>query len=86
MSKLGDLLVALGEDHTTLAQFAQHPEAVMQHYGLSDEEKDAVRSKDITKLQAAHPRSDLLIMAKECLLIMAQEPPQLVMGHHPAGD
>lgn len=82
MSKLGDFLVALGEDYDTLKQFALNPEAVMAHYELSDDEMDAVRCADITKLKAAHPRSDLLIMATKNLLILATEPPQLIMGHH----
>jgi hypothetical protein len=82
MSKLGDLLVALGEDHATLREFALNSEAVMHHFGLSDDEKDAVRNADIRALQAAHPNPNLLIMTPNNLLIMAVEPPLLIMGHH----
>jgi hypothetical protein len=85
MSKLGDLLVALSEDHATLKHFALNAEAVMQHYGLSEADKDAVRNQDIGKLKAAHPKSDLLILATKNLLILAQEPPLLILANRAGG-
>lgn len=82
MTNLGKMLVALSEDHATLKHFALSPESVMHHFDLSEDEKKAVRNEDISALQAAHPNPKLLILAHKNLLILAQEPPLLILANH----
>ncbi len=51
MSGLKQLLIDLGRDGDITDQYAKDPNAVMDRYGCSAEEKKAMLDKDIDKLK-----------------------------------
>lgn len=51
MSRLVEFLENMGRDADLTAEFENDPEAVMSRFGLSDEEKEAVRNKDVDSVK-----------------------------------
>lgn len=50
MSNITNLLTALSTDADLQAQYKNDPEAVMDSYNLTEEEKTLMADKDLTKL------------------------------------
>lgn len=59
MSRLTDLLKDLGADADLEREFENNPDSVMDRYGLSGEEKDAVKAQDFDRLKEMSGKSDL---------------------------
>ena len=53
MSKLVELLQRLGADAKLASAYEENPDAVMQEAGLSDEEREVLKSGDIEKIREA---------------------------------
>jgi len=51
MSDLTKLLQDLGQDAELCEAYIEDPERVMERYRLADEEKQAMRDKDVEKLK-----------------------------------
>jgi hypothetical protein len=51
--KIGDFLVELSEDAKRLGQFQQSPEDVLAGSGLSERQKEVLRSGDIRRIREA---------------------------------
>jgi len=52
MSKLVKMMKDLGKDADLEREFEGDPDAVMDRYGLSDDEKGAVKSGDVDKIRS----------------------------------
>ena len=52
MSNLVDFLKSMGKDSNLEDEFGRDPDAVMERFGLSDDEKAAVKSGDADKVKA----------------------------------
>jgi len=51
MSKLLDLMKQLGRDAALADRYDKDPEGVMQEAGLNDEEKQALRTRDLPAIK-----------------------------------
>jgi hypothetical protein len=52
MSKLVGLLKRLGQDAGLEGEYEKDPDGVMDRFGLSDDEREALRSGDVDKISA----------------------------------
>ncbi|MDQ2070086.1 hypothetical protein [Natronospira bacteriovora] len=59
MAGLNELLKALGASAELEARYGHDPEAVMEQFGLSEDEKAALRSGDMERIKALSGCSEL---------------------------
>ena len=59
MAKLADFLRRLGRDSEFEGKYEDDPEGFMKEWGLTDEEREAVRSGDVDRIRKLSGLSDL---------------------------
>ena len=64
--KIGDFLIELSEDREGLRRYQENPEDVLETSGLSERQKEVLRSGDVRRIreavQAEFPGSDVLFL------------------------
>jgi len=62
MNKLLGLLRDIGKDANVQREYEQDCEALMERYGLGDEEKEALRKCDVDRIKSLTGASDVRII------------------------
>jgi hypothetical protein len=64
--KIGDFLIELSEDQKALQRYQRNPDDVLETSGLSERQKEVLRSGDVRRIreavQAEFPGSDVLFL------------------------
>lgn len=64
MSGLTSFLEKVGKDAELEAEFEQDPKGVMDRFGLSEDEREAIRSGDLDRIRSASGLDNLSVTNK----------------------